>query len=382
MSKLYYRFIAAPPDGDCKMGFSLSGIKRAPHCIRQSLKLSTVTVDEEFELLLEELNSKEDQFKNFAKELGYYQAVFGEVIANSVKVGSSVKLILDPYFDGCTEPDGGSCEPFNNCKRYLSILDEARLNCDESLSAIPEVLQRKMHQLQISFDAIRKFIRRRDLALLDYDKTLDKFDPMSIKRSTGIMTVKQAQQYHTFERQVDSLKSHYDGLNNMLKLELPYFFKLVDAFMDVVLQYVFYVQLGATYQILQSVFTLETPMHFSKEEISHPDFIKQHIARFEETNSKKDPDLNIITFHRMHLELLLEAKKQSLGSGKFSNYEPFSTYCIALYDFAAQSEGDLTFAEGAIIKVVKQDGKWWLGEVNGQSGLFPSNFVKLMSNKN
>lgn len=375
MSRLYRRLIAPPPDGDCKMGFSLSGIRRAPHCIRQSLKLSTVTVDEEFEALLEECNDKEAHLREFQEQISFYQTTFDDVLRNSVNVGISMKCILDPFFGGCSESDTTSCEPFNNCKRYLSILDDAKLSCDDTFSAIPKVLHRKMHQLLGCFDSIRKYIRKRDLALLDYDKILDKFDPMSIKRATGILSARQAQQYHSLERQVDHLKGNYDSLNAMLKLELPYFFKLVDAFMEMVLQYVFYMQLSGTYQVLQSVFTLESPMNFTKEEVITPDFISQHVAKFKRV---KDPELNIISFHKMHLELLLEARKQSTESCNLSNYEPYSDYCIALFDYTAQTADDLEFTEGAMIKILNHEGKWWQGELNGNTGLFPSNFVKVM----
>lgn len=35
--------------------------------------------------------------------------------------------------------------------------------------------------------------------------------------------------------------------------------------------------------------------------------------------------------------------------------------------------------EGEIINVLKKEGEWWLGEVNGRQGLFPSTYVSPMS---
>lgn len=52
----------------------------------------------------------------------------------------------------------------------------------------------------------------------------------------------------------------------------------------------------------------------------------------------------------------------------------------AMYDFAGQGSGDLSFREGDRIKVVKKTGStddWWEGEVNGVLGSFPANYVKL-----
>jgi len=51
--------------------------------------------------------------------------------------------------------------------------------------------------------------------------------------------------------------------------------------------------------------------------------------------------------------------------------------CRALYTYQGENEGDLSFNEGDIIMVLDQsnpDG-WWEGELNGQTGFFPSNFV-------
>ncbi|KAF2678217.1 hypothetical protein K458DRAFT_423399 [Lentithecium fluviatile CBS 122367] len=54
-------------------------------------------------------------------------------------------------------------------------------------------------------------------------------------------------------------------------------------------------------------------------------------------------------------------------------------YVIAMYDFDAHSEGDLSFREGDRIRVMKKTNSsqdWWEGEINGQRGSFPANYVK------
>ncbi|KAG9690563.1 hypothetical protein KCU95_g10220, partial [Aureobasidium melanogenum] len=55
-------------------------------------------------------------------------------------------------------------------------------------------------------------------------------------------------------------------------------------------------------------------------------------------------------------------------------------FVTAMYDFAGQGSGDLSFREGDRIKVVKKTGStddWWEGELNGVLGSFPANYVKL-----
>lgn len=50
----------------------------------------------------------------------------------------------------------------------------------------------------------------------------------------------------------------------------------------------------------------------------------------------------------------------------------------ALYDFAAQAEGDLSFKAGDVIEIVKKtpnENEWWTGKLNGRSGEFPGKGV-------
>lgn len=55
-----------------------------------------------------------------------------------------------------------------------------------------------------------------------------------------------------------------------------------------------------------------------------------------------------------------------------------SIECVALFDYAGQ-EGDLSFQQGDVITIIKQeaDSEWWEGSLNGQQGMFPANYVEL-----
>jgi len=60
---------------------------------------------------------------------------------------------------------------------------------------------------------------------------------------------------------------------------------------------------------------------------------------------------------------------------------PKVQYVVALYDFAAQADGDLSFNTGDRIEVVERGASaedWWTGRVNGQQGVFPGNYVQDM----
>ncbi|XP_016802635.1 intersectin-1 isoform X4 [Pan troglodytes] len=78
-------------------------------------------------------------------------------------------------------------------------------------------------------------------------------------------------------------------------------------------------------------------------------------------------------------------KLLSPGTSKITPTEPpkstaLAAVCqvIGMYDYTAQNDDELAFNKGQIINVLnKEDPDWWKGEVNGQVGLFPSNYVKL-----
>lgn len=59
---------------------------------------------------------------------------------------------------------------------------------------------------------------------------------------------------------------------------------------------------------------------------------------------------------------------------------PSPQTCTALYEYTAQAQGDLTFPEGAVIEIVQKTADangWWTGRYNGQTGVFPGNYVQL-----
>lgn len=376
--RLFRRIVFSPPDGDCKLGLSLSGIRRSPQCLRQSLNLSTVTIDEEFEEMLVELNHQEALCKEFVELVHHYQACSLDMLERSFKVGDSMKQLFHPLFAKSNEPLDSSCDPLVNCKRYVAIIEESMLSLKETFSTIPDTIDTKFYHIFGWFDAIRKNIRKRDMALLDYDKVLDKFDPLSIKKSTGSLSTKQTKQYNILETQVDHFKLEYDKLNNMLKTELPYFFKLVSIFMDLMLQYVFYLQLTNTYQFNRSLLTLSIPMGFTKEEVADEEFGGK-LVESSDAAKIEDHALGIISFRKIYLELLVYTHSAAKPGNSRINFDPYFNYCVALFNFSAQSLGDLEFRKGDIIKVILPVGEWWQGELGDAVGMFPSNYVKMVT---
>ncbi|XP_062891102.1 intersectin-2b isoform X2 [Mobula hypostoma] len=76
-------------------------------------------------------------------------------------------------------------------------------------------------------------------------------------------------------------------------------------------------------------------------------------------------------FPASHVKLLGQS------SGKSTPGPPPVCQVIAIYDYTAVNEDELSFSKGQLINVInKDDPDWWQGELNGMNGLFPSNYVK------
>ncbi|XP_035860833.1 CD2-associated protein isoform X2 [Sander lucioperca] len=57
--------------------------------------------------------------------------------------------------------------------------------------------------------------------------------------------------------------------------------------------------------------------------------------------------------------------------------KPKKRQCKALFDYQPQNEDELELKAGDIIDITEEvEEGWWSGDLNGKSGLFPSNFVK------
>jgi hypothetical protein len=63
-----------------------------------------------------------------------------------------------------------------------------------------------------------------------------------------------------------------------------------------------------------------------------------------------------------------------------SNTNPFFPetldQVLAMFTYTAQNSDELTFYKGSVITVLNREGDWWQGELNGQVGVFPNNYVQ------
>jgi hypothetical protein len=52
---------------------------------------------------------------------------------------------------------------------------------------------------------------------------------------------------------------------------------------------------------------------------------------------------------------------------------------VSLFDYVAQNDDELSFEKDCVINVLdKSNADWWRGEYDGFTGVFPTNYVKLI----
>ncbi|XP_076611810.1 intersectin-2a isoform X2 [Chaetodon auriga] len=77
-------------------------------------------------------------------------------------------------------------------------------------------------------------------------------------------------------------------------------------------------------------------------------------------------------FHSSHVKLLGPSSSKSSPS-------PLPVcQVIAMYDYAAANQDELSFSKGQLINILdKTNPDWWKGDANGVTGLLPTNYVKM-----
>jgi hypothetical protein len=73
-------------------------------------------------------------------------------------------------------------------------------------------------------------------------------------------------------------------------------------------------------------------------------------------------------------------KNRDVGVQRTGEAQPEVSHAKALYDFAAQNEGDLAFSAGDVIVITDASETWWKGyraESPQSNGVFPSNYVEV-----
>lgn len=239
--------------------------------------------------------------------------------------------------------DNASC-----FKRATQAIGQATAG---ELDHLHRELESYMATLTKVVEPVAKHMRHRLAALFEYDRVYNAHEALSLKQNSYGLSAKEDHQLFNLERKLDATKNAYDTANNMLKHQLPQLTALVAEFLQPLVYIAYYVQLTVSY-------------HFV-------------------VNLKMDhiPDLwEAVTLASFVQELTQEHERRLAPQRTVMDrvFGAPGSYCVAMYAFEAEQKGDLSFAKGDRIKILDNRESWWRGEVAGQVGLFPPNYVEVV----
>lgn len=338
----------------------------------------TNTVDEEFEVLIEELDAITQACYEIIELQRHYALICSELIESSQRIANTVHLLTFLGSDASL-----LCDQENSTRRYLAVLAELKFLLADCVESIPEALDARFTRLLEYLTNIHERVIVRDKALMSYDKVYDAYDEMTILSTTNGFTEKQNEQYKHLERKLCTLKTNYDNHNLLLKRELPLFFVHVRNFIGPVVKFLYFVQLTLAHQFNSNLMTLRQDFDTSESsgvpvnKVPAKECWESHLSITSPLFAQLDQllDGNVTSCLEMLQSLLQRAKESSLHEASGLR----CTSCRALFNYSSATAGDLAFSKGDIITVLESSGDWWRGRIGENEGYFPALYVEKLA---
>lgn len=304
-----------------------------------------------------------------------------------------------------------------NLSGYMTYIDDLRDSLRPELELIATRVIAPIEELESMLKHVEKAITKRDHKLIDFDRHSNSYTKLKEKQNRS---AKEDQNMFKLEHDSEAAAADYEYHNNLLKQELPQFLDMVTRFITPLLYSFYYMQLNVFY------LSMEKLKQFSagKFDLSENNLVSHEhkyamdmshiVAELESFSIQKPvpPSARILQMARSGASLSTRSKDQTVSSsgspavaassfppaasetGEPPAYTPSdagasteplkpspmpSDYVIALYDYTATADGDLSFKAGDKIEVLKRTPSaedWWTGRLNGMEGVFPGNYVR------
>ncbi|KAI8060462.1 hypothetical protein BC940DRAFT_246498 [Gongronella butleri] len=282
--------------------------------------------------------------------------------------------------------------------------------------------------LEIS-KTIQKTMVKRNHKLIDYDRHRLALNKLKTKTERSFSEEKQI--FKT-ETALELATQDYDYLNDMLKQQLPNYFELKARFIEPVLEKYYHIQTKIygmiyarmyelmnanvdhfiTHQMgIQQGFDHRRLQHDVRAEMENMDLLKSGgKAWLAVSGGQNNSKLSLKERAALREQEQAGSPPPAYGAyGAASSIdhggassstgwgEPTAppaiaprgvagtgqkTYVLALYDYQAQADGDLSFVKDDKIEIVERtadQNDWWTGKLNGKVGIFPG--MEIMRNE-
>lgn len=315
-----------------------------------------------------------------------------------------------------------------NLSGYVTYIDDIRETLRPEIELIETRVVAPIQEVEQVLKSINKAITKRDHKLIDFDRHTNSYTKLKEKQNRS---AKDDQHMFKLEHDCEAAAADYEHHNNLLKAELPQFLAMATKFIGPLFYSLYYMQLNVFYLSMEKLksyaegrFDLSENNLISHEHKFAMD-MSHILAEFDSFSIQKPgpPTARILQMAKAGAPLSSRPKGlpsavsapstsgtgAKAGAGTVSPaatttsaaapppaYTPSAAgaapisdttkpsalaadYVVALYDYAATAEGDLSFRAGDRIEVIKRTPStedWWTGRLHGIEGVFPGNYVR------
>ncbi|KTW29421.1 hypothetical protein T552_01372 [Pneumocystis carinii B80] len=408
-------------------------VVRAPQQVKGKLNIGENTVDAAYidvENQFKELELKLRKLLNNAKK--YLQSIT-DILSYQMEFAVIIEEIYKPITGKSTDIENKSneecSEAVDACQKYRNIVKELQEILTPELEMIESRIIAPTSELLSIIASIHKITEKRERKRLDYDRHRSNLKKLQDKKEK---TLKDERALYSAENVVEQSTQEYEYYNTLLKEELPILFGLEINFIQPLFQNLYYIQLNIYYTLYEKMKCIDIGYFDLNREIVEGFELKRNniqeiteslgIVRFTlsrrsrcvaEADNSKPAKLSPTSSH-------LESNVQSEELPSYYDVQNLQNYqtnygnnigessnannrnsnikkippplpckptllkgkecAVALYDYEAQMEGDLSFKAGDRIEIIKKTDKkndWWTGRLNGVEGVFPGNYTVL-----
>lgn len=418
-------------------------ITRAPQQIKSKFNIGEHTKDAVYIDAERRFQELETETKRLHDESKKYSDAINGMLNHQIIFSQAMTEIYRPISGRVSDPDSmqieGIPEGIRACEEYESIVKELQLTLNPELEMIETRIIRPANELLDVIKVIRKTVLKREHKRLDYDRHRAAYKKLYDKKDRS---AKDEKALWKAEGEVEQSTQDFEYYNDLLKDELPRLFVLEQNFIQPLFQSFYYMQLNIFYTLHERMqrcdigyFDLtrdiEEAFHDKRGEIQDRAEALA-ICRFKTTGRPRPPRYNRPPLEPGKKPALLTAgpssasgssskavaySRQSIDSGEQHAPPPYTAAqppsspsslsamaaskpkppppkpkpsrlsgvpgvetVTALYDFSAQTEGDLSFRTGDVIEIVQRtdnENEWWTGRLQGKQGQFPGNYVRV-----
>lgn len=369
-------------------------LRRTPHMVSSKVGFSAHSTDVEFDHLNAKFEALDKLARQLVRESQTYLDAVRTMLSSEHLFSQEFSLLLHPLG---TEYDLERRHPevvqtLNNVKAHLLFVEELRETLRPEMDLIATRVVVPGQELEKLLKNVSKAITKRNHKLIDFDRHSNAYLKLKEKENRSS---KDEQHLMRLETEFENATADYEHHNKLLKDELPQFMDMVGRMVTPLFYSLYYMQLNILYLTMERLqrytsgkFDVAENVLTQREKVYEAN-MANITSRLEQFSIRKPlpPSARVLQMARSgqplsKLDPMSARDMPTTASDKSAASKPLAPpadYVVALYDYTAQAQGDLTFRAGDRIEVVERTGStedWWTGRLNGVQGVFPGNYVR------